>query len=673
MKNLLFKSNICKLFILILILVTNLLVSVNALAESDNKENQDSLLFLGNQNYPPMVYIENASVKGVAVDVTIALGERMGRSIEIEAMDWAEAQKIVEHGGADALIQINETEDRRKVFDFSDPLFESKFSIFTLTKRSGITGISDLRGLRVGVEAKGYPVRILQPNPLIQLVNAPSILEAFHMLEEGSVDAVIVDQWVGTYILANSSINGVQIVGDPIAKLQSSIAVKKGNTGLLSEINKGLKDIKEDGTYQRIIKKWQPKEVVFFTRDQIRLRQYQVGIGILALFVILTIVWVLLLLRQLSKSKQLEQELRSQKELLDAVIENIPDPFGIYDKDSNLIKMNAAGRKLYPQQEIIKTINLCHSSFEYFDLEGNEILPEDLPACRAYRGEFVRNAVIVIKRAEKEQITEVNATPIYDKDNNLVSMASYHRDITEMVLNQREIKKHEELQIQIKMEQEMVRLDKLSLVGAVAAGIGHEVRNPMTTVRGFLQLLSTKEDCSKYNDYFALMIDELDRANSIITEFLSLAKDRVVEFKVESLKEIVETIYPLIQANGLVSDKYIHLDLEEVPEFPLDKKEINQLILNLVLNGSHAMSPGGNLRIRTFMDKGKIVLSVQDDGGGIAQDVLDKIGTPFFTTKENGTGLGLAVCYSIAARHNAKIDIETGATGTTFFVRFESN
>lgn len=79
------------------------------------------------------------------------------------------------------------------------------------------------------------------------------------------------------------------------------------------------------------------------------------------------------------------------------------------------------------------------------------------------------------------------------------------------------------------------------------------------------------------------------------------------------------------------------------------------------------------MKIRTFMTNEEIILNVQDDGKGIAQEVLEKIGTPFFTTKENGTGLGLAVCYSIAARHNAKIDIETGPTGTSFFVRFRKS
>ena len=221
------------------------------------------------------------------------------------------------------------------------------------------------------------------------------------------------------------------------------------------------------------------------------------------------------------------------------------------------------------------------------------------------------------------------------------------------------------------VEAEMARLDRLNLVGQMAAGIGHEIRNPMTTVKGFLQLLSDKAECSKYNDYYTLMIDELDRANSIITEFLCVAKDKVAELETQSLNKIVENIIPLIQADATISDKYINMELEEVSEIPLDKKEIHQLILNLVQNGLQAMSLGGNMKIRTFMTNEEIVLVVQDDGKGIEQEVLEKIGTPFFTTKENGTGLGLAVCYSIATRHNAKIDIKTDSTGTTIFVRFK--
>lgn len=220
-------------------------------------------------------------------------------------------------------------------------------------------------------------------------------------------------------------------------------------------------------------------------------------------------------------------------------------------------------------------------------------------------------------------------------------------------------------------EREMARLDRLNLVGEMAAGIGHEVRNPMTTVRGFLQLYRDKEVFTQYKVSFDLMIDELDRANSIITEFLTLAKNKTVALKAQNLNAVLENIAPLIQADAMVSDKNINMNLGKIPELLLDQKEIRQLVLNLVRNGLEAMPPGGNLTIRTFTDGSEVVLSVQDQGCGIEPGVLEKIGTPFFTTKDQRTGLGLAVCYSIAARHNAIINIESSPAGATFFVRFK--
>jgi len=220
-------------------------------------------------------------------------------------------------------------------------------------------------------------------------------------------------------------------------------------------------------------------------------------------------------------------------------------------------------------------------------------------------------------------------------------------------------------------EKEMARLSKLNLIGEMAAGIAHEIRNPMTTVRGFLQLLGQKEKYNQDKEHFNLMIEELDRANSIITEFLSLAKNRVVDFKMLNLRNILDSLFPLIQADAMVSDKYVILELNEIPDLLLDEKEIRQLVLNLTRNGLEALCTGEYMTIKTYLDGSEVVLSVQDRGKGIPDEILDKIGTPFFTTKDNGTGLGLATCYSIAARHNATVDFDTGSGGTTFYVRFK--
>jgi two-component system, sporulation sensor kinase E len=218
-------------------------------------------------------------------------------------------------------------------------------------------------------------------------------------------------------------------------------------------------------------------------------------------------------------------------------------------------------------------------------------------------------------------------------------------------------------------EREISRLDRLNLVGELAASISHEIRNPLTTIRGFLQMLKSKEDSSD-KGYYDLMIEELDRANTIISDYLGMAKDKPLELRSCHLHEIIASLYPMILADARYSDKQVKLDLEDAPLVYVDEKEIRQLMLNLTRNGIEAMSPGGTLTIGTRSENDNALLFIRDEGPGFDQLLLNNLGTPFLTTKENGTGLGLAVCYRIAARHNANIKLDTGPQGTTFWVTF---
>ena len=220
-------------------------------------------------------------------------------------------------------------------------------------------------------------------------------------------------------------------------------------------------------------------------------------------------------------------------------------------------------------------------------------------------------------------------------------------------------------------EIEMVKLDRLNLIGEMAASISHEVRNPMTTVKGFLQLLHKKQDPMD-KEYFDIMIEELDRANSILSEFLSVTRNKATMLECHNINDIVTSILPLVQADAQNNDKLLTVELNNVPDLQLDSQEIRQLLLNLVRNGFEAMSSGGQLKIRTFSTNNVVTLVVSDEGNGIEQGILDKLGTPFITTKEQGTGLGLglAVCYGIVSRHNGTINVETGPAGSSIYASF---
>lgn len=252
----------------------------------------------------------------------------------------------------------------------------------------------------------------------------------------------------------------------------------------------------------------------------------------------------------------------------------------------------------------------------------------------------------------------VNIVPLFTPSGELSGVVILSQDITEIE----------------QLRNELNHVEQLSLVGKMAASITHEIRNPMAVVRGFLQLMQEKSPPS-LDHYYVIVMDELDRANSIINDFLSLAQNRVVEKQRISLHSIIEELLPLLWADAnLRGQSIVFVQGQDIPELNLNSKEIKQLILNLARNGMEAMEDKGELRIETHCNGNEVTMRIQDTGPGISPDKLEKLFEPFYTTKSKGTGLGLSLCLSIVERHNGRIQVESQqGVNTTFIVSFDSS
>ncbi|PEU80265.1 ATPase [Bacillus cereus] len=336
------------------------------------------------------------------------------------------------------------------------------------------------------------------------------------------------------------------------------------------------------------------------------------------------------------------RELAVANEKVTSVIESITDGFFTLNNTWEFTYVNK--HQYFPQRKTAKDV-LGKNIWEVFPSSVDEVMYKEL-----HRVMSERNTVYFeFFSTSDEYWHEVIAYPYDD------GICCIFKNITE--------KKQ--------YEQELKRLSNIDLIGQMAAGISHEIRNPMTTVRGFLQLLKEEPAYEKHNKHFNLMIEELDRANSIITEFLSMGNTRKSDLQMLDLNSIIRDIIPLIKIDTHNQNKYIQVNTSDIPELLLNRNEIRQLLINLYRNGLEAMDTEKVLTISTYKeDRDCVVLAVHDQGNGIRPEVLEKLGTPFYTTKDNGTGLGLGICYAIAARHNAKIEIQTGSEGTTFFVKF---
>ncbi|OBZ13499.1 ATP-binding protein [Bacillus sp. FJAT-26390] len=221
------------------------------------------------------------------------------------------------------------------------------------------------------------------------------------------------------------------------------------------------------------------------------------------------------------------------------------------------------------------------------------------------------------------------------------------------------------------LKDEVGRMERLSLVGQMAASITHEIRNPMAVIRGFVQLIQERSP-NNQQEYFRIVIEELDRANMIISDFLSLAQNRALTMEPSSLHDIINELIPLLNADANLRGQTIEVELcEGLPLIMMNNREIKQLFLNIARNGMEAMSEKGLLFISTSYYDNKVELRIADQGVGISQEQMKHLFEPFFSTKTQGTGLGLPLCLSIAERHNGRIDVESKeGHGTTFIVTF---
>ncbi len=215
-----------------------------------------------------------------------------------------------------------------------------------------------------------------------------------------------------------------------------------------------------------------------------------------------------------------------------------------------------------------------------------------------------------------------------------------------------------------------LEMERVEIISKLAASVAHEIRNPMTSVQGFLQLLQNEKDLRAHKHDFSLMIDELDRANRIISEYLSLARQKERIIDKHNLNETLSALLPLLQADALKEDKNIVVFTSDIADIVVDPNDLRQIIFNLVRNGLEAMPAGGVLKIRTYMHDDTVVLEIEDKGHGIPIEIQAHLGKPFTTTKEYGTGLGLYVTYGILNSYKASVQVTSSHQGTTFVLGF---
>jgi signal transduction histidine kinase len=206
---------------------------------------------------------------------------------------------------------------------------------------------------------------------------------------------------------------------------------------------------------------------------------------------------------------------------------------------------------------------------------------------------------------------------------------------------------------------ELRQKEKLAVIGQMAAGIGHEIRNPLSSLKGFTQL--QWESYPNTNEFYPIMIQEIDRINSIVNDLMYLGKPKEIKFVKANIEEIISYTLSITQQQAESQGVTIETQMEgPLPPIDCDPQQLKQVFINLLKNAIESMPKGGKIKVYIkVLKRSKMSISIEDEGNGIAEENILNLGEPFFTTKKDGTGLGLMVSNQIILDHKGEIKIES--------------
>jgi len=370
-----------------------------------------------------------------------------------------------------------------------------------------------------------------------------------------------------------------------------------------------------------------------FTADQVLIIETIKSL----LFIFCTAILLFFYIKNLRDSKQVEEE----KEKLTLLIDTMPDLVSFKDGEGRCLQMNKFGAQLFElegvdlkgksNEELAKCTDFYHDALLYCIDTDEEAWKE---------GKVSRIEEKVPLRNGSSKTFDSFKVPIFNKDGSRKALLIIGRDITDL-----------------KETESMLRQsEKMAVLGELSAGIAHEIRNPLTTIKGFLQM--GQEKTINLEDHIDILVGEINRINSIANELLLVAKPTEGVFSVVNVNSIVREVVQLLSTEASLQNTQINIiDLNQFNAYCHDS-QLKQVFINILKNALEAIITKGEVNI-TLSDKNKDYFSIifEDNGCGIEKNRLSHIGEPFYSVKEKGIGLGMTVSYRIIETHKGSIHI----------------
>jgi len=635
-----------------LILIIQFFITNNEkyLTEDEIKwlKEQEAIIYAANENAPPLRFVDEIDnqYKGVVVDVVNQLSLELGIDIQTVPMKWDDALLSLKEGRTQMCDMLINRE-RSQHYLFTDPIYNLRTVLLTRADDNFDTG--NINSMRIATELGDYANSYLIENyPDAGLIYTHNVEEGLELFLNGTVDAVIGDEPIITFLLVERNENLNPKYSNIILYQQEVVfAVAKDKPELVQILNKAIPQLKSKGQLEKIQQKWFGISTPLTdTGNSSELIKTMI-VSLVIASIVVGGIFTLIIFNNFSLQRLVEKrttELENSRNELQIIFDGISEFMLVVAKDKKVLKIN--------------------KSFDDY-IANNESRFRNVK-CTEYISKFCGNCTNCLlddvyqhKKKVNKEVTvghdafEMNFQPLKDVNNTILITI---KNITLDKINRNK----------------MLQTNKMIAVGQLAAGLAHEIRNPLGIIRTQSYLIRLNE---KIDDVAYKSLDYIDvavkRASKIIDNILSFSR---FSSKAEKLIDVNQLIEGLIEIHNEAINKYriiVNVESNIKEQIQLNVESIEHIILNLISNSIDAMNDGGILGLKTKVEDNIFTIICEDNGSGIDEHNINNIFDPFFTTKElgKGTGLGLFIVYSEVEKLGGKIDVKSKiGEGTTFII-----
>jgi len=592
---------------------------------------------------PPLSYVdpENGQNEGMVVEFISQLSIDISKDIKYKPLEWSVLLNELNKGHIN-IADLFESEERSKKFLFTQPLYVLNGKILgdsTIKSKDLDEIINTKLAIVKGDFMEEMTSEYFSNDKEIEFIYTSDIREALGLLVNGEVNGIAGDETVIAYLLNDMDIeNDFEFIEETLYTKNVCLATKKDNEILLDILNKGIMSLKKQNLIIQIQGKWFGD----YAPEVMDIREYDLFTKILVLAILIVLFGILWNSSLARRVKSKTNELNEKKESLRIIVDTLHDGLLVVNSDNIVEECNDSVNKILK----LDSKDIIGKNY----LEIDELNP------------FVCHLIEETDRSEEdsEQMKKINNSyylvtkRLYKHESNkmLIALA----DFTEKHIN----------------EQRARQESKMIAVGQLSAGLAHEIRNPLGLIRSYIFILDRHSQKEEDKHAVSVIDESVQRINGLIESLLSFSRLSKEEYRIFKIKKMVDNIVSL--ENKRIKNKKIDIiiDIPEELEFNSNEEILKMCIMNIFNNSIDSFEDNFNNQITIkskIIDECHLNIKIIDNGIGIDEKDLENVFNPFFTTKKDGTGLGLYIISNELTRIDGKIKIESEKNiGTTIDV-----